>query len=67
MDLLSDGLRHKKREIFDSCVDDDLAELRSLNVHFTNIRDKIEAQGLDILCRYHNGSITYRLVRVSKP
>lgn len=63
--ILSDGDSHDFNELHDKCISDDLATIKSLQVHVCNLRKKFRPIGMDIICvapgRRKKG---YQLVRL---
>jgi hypothetical protein len=57
-DLLRDGETHHRSQLLE-LLDNEMAIYQNLFNHITNIRRKIQPNGLDLLCRRSN----YRLVR----
>lgn len=63
LNVLADGLNHTKQELFE-CLDDDLAQLKSITPHLTRLRRKLNPQGRDIVCIFMNRKTMYRQVLV---
>ena len=61
VDLLSDGLPHTKRELFE-CLVDELGSINNIWPHLTAIRKKLRPRGHDILCEIYNRKCHYRHV-----
>ena len=63
-DLLKDGYRHHKNEIFNllDMVGDD-HDMNSVKVHICKLRKKIEGQGLSIIVEWWERKRYYLLVR----
>ena len=49
IDMLSDGKPHSRKEL-KRCLPDELAELKTVNVHIAHIRLKLRPLGEDIIC-----------------
>ncbi len=49
IDVLSDGKPHSRKEL-KGCLPDELAELKTVNVHIAHIRVKLRPIGEDIIC-----------------
>ena len=64
LSLLSDGQGHTKQEIFDECIEDDLARLSAINPHIMNLRRKLQDQGQTIALERNNDVGRYRIVRL---
>lgn len=65
IDVLSDGLRHTRKEL-EACLDDELAETHSaVSVHLTAIRKILRPIGQDVILEYEGQNRTYyRHVRI---
>ena len=61
--LLSDGDRHSREEIFQKCINDELAQLRVIKNHISFLRKRIGPVGLLIVCEVGNGKLYYRMSR----
>lgn len=63
--VLGDGLPHTKEELH-TCLSDELSDVTALRFHISNLRKKLEPQGMTILC--HNmgrkGGFRYQWVRI---
>jgi hypothetical protein len=60
--ILSDGLPHTKQELH-SCLYDDQGPVNNVQMHISNLRDRIQRNGFDIVCCRNNGDSWYRMVR----
>lgn len=61
MDLLADGKRHTRDELF-SCLEDEMQKKDNVNVHLTYIRRKIRPVGHDIISISQQGTTYYQHV-----
>ncbi len=57
LDLLRDGLPHRRDEVF-KCLDDDLADISAIYPHMTRLPKKLQPKGQDILA-VTTGRITF--------
>lgn len=57
LELLSDGLPHKRCEVH-KCLEDDLAQIEAIYPHVSRLRHKLQPKGQDILA-VTTGRITY--------
>lgn len=62
--LLSDGQGHTKQEIFDTCIEDELAKLSAVNPHIMNLRRKLQESGQTIVLERNGGVGRYRIARL---
>jgi len=63
LDILSDGLRHRKEELA-TCLPDELSAIDNLKFHLSNIRKVIRPRGEDIICEWYQRIRYYRHVRL---
>lgn len=63
LNLLGDGLRHTRAEIF-KCLSDNLQNEEHVNNHLSRIRKKMRPVGHDIICIHENGVYYYQHVRL---
>lgn len=63
IDLLSDGMPHTKEEIHGRLWDE-MAEVRAITFHISNIRAKLRPRGQDIICEFNRRRIYYRHIRL---
>lgn len=63
LELLSDGLRHKRDEVL-ACLGDDMASLDTMQIHIVYLRKKLNPKGTDIVCQVYNGGYYYRHIRM---
>jgi DNA-binding CsgD family transcriptional regulator len=63
VDLLSDGMPHKREELH-ACLSDDLASRTAVQMHVSNIRKRIRVRGEEIICEYYHRNLYYRHVRL---
>lgn len=61
--LLSDGQRHKRKEIH-ACLFDELSELKTIRYHICMMRKVLRPKGEDIICEMYMGGLYYRHVRL---
>ncbi len=61
--LLSDGMPHHRKEVKDTCLDDELATYPNLNKHICKMRPKIASRNLEIVCVFRYRQLCYRLVQ----
>ena len=61
--ILSDGFRHRPHQLFD-CLWDEEGRLENIQMHISNIRNRLRPQGQDIVCELANGVTWYRWVRL---
>lgn len=60
LDVLADGLPHRRDELLD-CLDDPLCSTReNLQAHLTRLRVKLRPAGHDIICQLLNNCLHYR-------
>jgi len=59
VNVLNDGRLHSREELL-LCLDDDLADIKTLNVHLCNIRKKLTPQGYLLDCVVRNRRLHYR-------
>lgn len=62
--LLSDGLPHKRDDVFAACIEDDLATVTALQLHISNLRPHLRARGEDIVCVVRGYVHFYQHVRL---
>lgn len=60
-DALSDGLPHTAKSLF--AILDSQAGVENLRMMIYTLKNKIEEQGLSVICRTTGGVTQYRLVR----
>ena len=63
LDLLKDGLPHRREELH-ALLDDDLAELSAVQRHVSTIRKRLNLKGQDILCVARGYTYSYQQVRL---
>jgi DNA-binding response OmpR family regulator len=63
LQVLSDGLRHKRQELVD-CLDDPLANPNTISVHLTYLRRKLNPIGEDVICVKSAKGYHYQHVRL---
>lgn len=63
LDILSDGDRHTKHELFE-CLHDELGLIDNVFIHISNIRNKLRPIGEYIVCEVDRGRNYYRHVRL---
>lgn len=62
--VLSDGMKHKREELFD-CIPDEQSNVPiQVANHISNIRRKLRRKGQDIDCVYYMGGYYYRHCRL---
>jgi DNA-binding winged helix-turn-helix (wHTH) protein len=61
LNLLNDGLHHKRDEVF-KCLDDEWASNAALQSHISKIRAKLRPLGQDIALERRNWASWYRRV-----
>lgn len=60
--ILVDGDLHSRKELHD-CLYEDMSPLQNIKAHVCNLRKKLEARGLEIICRKTTHGYYYRMVR----
>ena len=63
VEVLSDGLPHKKEELH-AKLSDELGQLKNVRSHICNIRKKLRIAGQDIVCEFRKDGFFYRQVRL---
>lgn len=63
LDLLRDGLPHRREEVF-ACLDDDLAQMDAIYPHVCRLRRKLQEHGQDILAVTTGRRTLYQQVRL---
>lgn len=59
LDLLSDGMRHSREEVF-TCLNDELQKLENIQVHLCHLRKVLRPKGQDIVCELFQRRLYYR-------
>lgn len=65
LELLSDGMPHKRCELR-TCLPDDMGSNKNLGPHIKAVRRYVESQGEEIICEIYNRWHCYRHVRLLK-
>ena len=63
MDLLDDGLPHRREELH-RCLSDELAALSAIQPHLSRLRRRLNPKGIDILCILKDRTLHYQKIRV---
>jgi hypothetical protein len=61
LSLLADGLPHTREELH-ACLNDEQADLSSIQGPISNLRKLMRPHGHDIICELHKRAISYRHV-----
>lgn len=65
LDVLQDGMRHKRDEVFEALKNGDTQMDRTaLHNHMQRIRQKLRPKGQDIVCEMYQQGLYYRHVRL---
>ena len=66
LEMLSDGLYHRQDQLL-RCLNDDMTDKSTLNVHLSNLRKILASTGERIICMEEDRITYYRHVRVMSP
>jgi hypothetical protein len=60
--VLADGLPHPRKEII-ACMEDPLAQAKSIHKHLGSLKIKLRYRGQEILCQLIGKCLFYRQIR----
>ena len=63
LNVLADGQRHTREELH-ACLEDDLAQMGTVNVHLVFLRKKLRDIGENIICEVCNRRNYYRRIKL---
>lgn len=64
LQVLSDGMPHRKEDLYACLPEGYYSDIRVVTVHVSNLRKLLKPQGMDIVCEYRYGVYMYRQVRL---